>query len=464
MEQRLSQQMLHSLDLLQETNIQLEQRISRELLENPFLETDDSPADHEPEDEKEPHAEDHGELDLSEDSAEVPYALEEGLQYSDDGDGGISQEEQQEKREYWHSLQTYESSLEEHLRTQLREKSVSQKIWPLMEFILGSLDERGYLQIPTEEICAISGFSLEMVQDGIALLQSLEPAGVGARDLQECLLLQLARTHGTDSVEYQIVDSYWQYFEKLQLPRLARELALSIEEVTRAKEVIASLDPKPGMQYSLSDSDEYAPPPDLRVIKHNGRWKSVLNDSFLPDLRISEQYSDQLRYRSDEKSVKKFLREKRGSAQWLIMAVEQRKRSMLKVMDAIVAHQNGFFDQGDENALRPLTLKDIAQEVELHPSTVSRVTNNKFVETPYGVYELKYFFVASMGGGTEVANIRIQNLVRDLIAEEDRKKPLSDQKIANLLKERGVEAARRTVAKYRDKLGIPTARLRKEHA
>ncbi|MGM0443682.1 MAG: RNA polymerase factor sigma-54 [Fibrobacterota bacterium] len=465
MQQKLSPRMIQSLKLLQVNNIQLEQQIAEELSQNPFLERMDTESDEGEELPEQEEADFDENLDFSEDEA-TGSTLEDGFEYSYDlgGDSG-SDEDYLKKREYARSLQTYTDTLETHLTAQIREKKLSERQRLLAEFLIGSLDTAGYLKIPEEEICSITGVTPDEAEEGIARIQSLEPAGVGARSLQECLLLQLERRDRATPLARQIIRDYWDEFEKMKIPAIARGLDVAQNIVSEAMEEIRLLDPKPGSEFADGGSAEHTICPDLVVIYEDHRWISIINDRFLPDLAINRSYSDRIRDR-DDKEVKRFLQEKFNSAEWLIEAVEQRKRTMLRVMDTIIDIQKDFFENGDENQLRPMTLQQIADRTDLNASTVSRVTNGKYVETPYGLFELKYFFSSSVGtdsSGRDVSSTKIRNIIKDLVEKEDQRTPLSDQKLSAALKDAGFSVARRTVAKYRDQLGIPTARMRKSY-
>jgi RNA polymerase sigma-54 factor len=466
MQQKLSHRMIQSLKLLQDTNIQLEQRIQSELSENPLLEQTDVGGEElsrDVEDSAETGTAETAELDLSEEGLMSPDAFEDGFAYTYDRSSGESDGDYQEKKDYVQSLQTYDEDLEAHLLHQLRDRKISENQRLLVEFLAGSLDENGYLKIPPEEIQSITGVTSQEVDGAVDILHSLDPPGIGARSLQECLLLQIDRKKNLHPLARTIVADYWEYFEKQKTMPLSRLLEVDSRDTARAMEDIKKLDPKPGKQFFGGAGDDQVIIPDIIVKKRGRGWVSIINDVFIPDLKINEAYSDSIRDRKDEKAVKKFLREKHNSANWLMEAIQQRKRTMLKVMDAIIEHQYAFFEKGDESRLRPLTLREIADKTDLHPSTVSRVSNNKYVETPYGIFEIKYFFNSSMGGDGDVAGVQIKNRIKDLIENESAQKPLSDQKISDILKEDGYTVARRTVAKYRDQLGIPTARMRKRY-
>lgn len=467
MQQKLSYQMIQSLKLLQATTMQLEQQIQTELAMNPLLEVDESQEmDHQIDDQDHGKTDDDGELSLEDDQIDVSDYLEDGFAYS--FDTGESSSEAREKQDYIESIQVYEETLEEVLSTQLHElglKKSEEQIGLIIDFLIASLDERGYLpDMDLEELTEILDVTEDDLLKGIDILQGFEPAGVGARTLRECLMLQLAREGREASLAYAILDERWKLFEKLKIPALARAFDVDQIDIQNSIDEIRELDPKPAKLYS--GSSEGAPVPDLIVDEIDGKLVSVINDKFIPDLRINKAYSDMLKRRSGAaKDVKEFLRDKYNGANWLIRAVEQRRTTMLRVMDAIMERQKEFFKEGPPN-LNPLKLQDIADMVEMHVSTISRVTNNKFVQTPFGLFELKYFFSEALGKteeGDDISTTKIKNRLKEVIDEEDKNKPLSDQKLSELMTEEGFALARRTVAKYREQLGIPTARMRKKY-
>ncbi len=470
MQQKLSFQMIQSLKLLQATALQLEQQIQTELAMNPLLEIDESSETIEEFDYRDeaPIGSRDGEGELKFESSEISVGdyLEDAYEYR--FDTGESGSDTQERYDYVESLQVYEETLEEILTQQLHEsglKKADEELSLIVEFLIASLDERGYLpEMDLNELTLILGVTHEDLQKGIDLLQSLDPAGVGARTLRECLLLQLKRHKREASLAYAILDEKWKLFEKLKIPALARAFEVDQVDIQDAIDEIRELDPKPAKLYSgVSDS---APIPDLIVDEIDGVLTAIVNDRFMPDLKINKAYSDMLKRKSGSgKDVKEFVREKFNSANWLIRAVEQRRTTMLRVMDAIMKRQKEFFHEGPPN-LNPLKLQDIADMVSMHVSTISRVTNNKFVQTPFGMFELKYFFSEALGKtdeGDDISTTKIKDRLATMIGNEDKSDPLSDQRLSELMTGEGFALARRTVAKYREQLGLPTARMRKKY-
>jgi RNA polymerase sigma-54 factor len=333
----------------------------------------------------------------------------------------------------------------------------------VMDFLLGSLDDRGYLTLSTEEIVEHTGTEPERVERLVRLLQECEPLGVGARDLRESLLVQLRGRGEGDSLAYRIVEEHWESLTNRRLTDIARSSKVSVKEVQAALDEIATLNPNPGSQMAGEDARYVYP--DLVVERVGDDYVVFLNDRNVPRLRINRAYERVLLDQSGgDQKTKDFVKTKLKSARWIVQTIEQRRRTMVKVMTKIVEKQRGFFDHGVLQ-LKPLTLQDVAREIEMHESTVSRVTSGKYVQTPRGVFELKFFFSSGLGtsDGDDISSKAAREKITRLIEGEEKHRPLSDQKIADTLKADGVDIARRTVAKYREQLGISSARMRKRH-
>jgi RNA polymerase sigma-54 factor len=292
----------------------------------------------------------------------------------------------------------------------------------------------------------------------------MDPPGVGARNLRECMLLQLRARRKEGTLAMRIIDETWDLFEKLKIPEISRHFGVEPKQIQDALETLRTINPKPGYQYNPDKPSTIIP--DLIVEKIDGKFVVMLNDRSVPSLHINKSYANMIkRGSSAKKDVKKYVREKFNSATWFIRSIEQRKTTMLKVMYAIIERQEVFFEKGPPN-LNPLKLQDVADMVEMHISTVSRVTSNKLVQTRHGIFELKYFFTEAVGRDAEGADIsseRIKNRIRQLVEMENTKKPLSDQKISEILSQENLAVARRTVAKYREQMKILPARLRQKY-
>ena len=435
-----------ALKLLQLPTLELEQVLKTEVQANPLLEIDDEEDDDDRltrEKEVEPQA---GSLenwdDVFNDGIEMQY-----------------QEKEELPEEFVERVPVSRQSASENLMRQIRMGTRDDEIMTIAEYIVGSLDDRGFLTIGLDEIQNVFRISEERSQEALRLVQSLDPPGIAARDLAECLLLQLKARGMEDSLVATILREHFKELMQRKYQEIARKLKLNVEDVQDAARFIGELDPKPGLEL-LSDDPHYIIP-DLVVEEIDGEYIIALNDRHLPRLRIADNYKSYIP--SASKETKEYIQGRLNQAQWLIRTVEQRRSTMVKVMAAIIEEQRDFFDKGPQ-ALRPLTLQQVASKIGMHESTVSRVTNNKTVQTPRGIFKLKYFFSSSLSteDGEEVSAKAAKSRIQEIVSKEDCKKPLSDQKIADILRQDGLMIARRTVAKYREQLCILPARLRKE--
>jgi RNA polymerase sigma-54 factor len=465
LQQKLSFQMIQSLKLLQVNTLQLEQLLKTELEMNPVLETgEEQEVEQEAEAEKKEETDDAAseeELEVSEEKVDWEEYLEEGFEM-----GGSSQDETDHNKEYYEPAQVNQITLEEYLENQLAERKLSKPQHLLVQFLIGCLDVDGYLRIGIEDIATYTGANTSEVLESLQIIWSMEPPGIGARDLQECLRLQLRKKTADSSASFalRIIDEAWELFEKWKIPEIAKKFDVEMAEVQRAVDSIKALHPKPGSLVSGDKTTTIVP--DLIVENVDGEFVVMLNDRSTPMLHINKTYAKMLSRGSVvRKEVKNYIREKLNSAAWLVRSIEQRRTTMLKVMYAIIERQKKFFEKGPPN-LEPLKLQDIADMIGMHVSTVSRVTSNKYVQTIYGIFELKYFFPESMGQnaqGGDISSETIKNRIRELVENENVKKPLSDQKISDILSREDFKVARRTVAKYREQLKIVPARLRQKY-
>ncbi len=460
LQQKLSFQMIQSLKLLQVNTLQLEQLLKTELEMNPVLEASDeleTEAEDTPEQEQEEKAEEQEEeLQTAEDDIDWEEYLEEGF------DLGYSyNEERDPNEEKFEPAAVYQETLEEHLTKQLTEKKVPEKLKLMIHFIIGSLDSDGYLRFDLKDIAEFTGTAVFDLEEALHIVQMMDPPGVGARNLRECMILQLTARGQRGTLACKIISETWELFERLKIPELSRKFGVEPREIQEAIEVLKTINPKPGYLYAADKSTTIIP--DLIVEKVDGKYIVMLNDRTIPSLHISNAYAKLLKRGSGAKGdVKKYIRDKFNSATWLIRSIEQRKNTMLRVMYAILERQREFFDKGPPN-INPLKLQDVADMIDMHISTVSRVTSNKYVQTRHGIFELKYFFteaISQEAGSGEISTERIKNRIRELIEHENSSLPLSDQKIAELLKKEEMAVARRTVAKYREQLKLLPARLR----
>jgi RNA polymerase sigma-54 factor len=482
--QKLSPQQIQLMKLLQVPTANLEERIKEELEENPALEHTEE--DHDDQfDETKDEFDSSDEEDFEAEGSQDEYENVDISEYVSDDDGEIADykmrddnyPEIDENKVVPYKIET---SFHEHLQDQLLMLKLDDNQKKIAEQIIGSIDDDGYLRRETAAIVDDLAFrqniesneqEVEMV---INLIQQFDPPGVGARNLQECLLLQLQR-HKNERKEVEmaidVLSLYFDEFTKKHYDKIQRGLNLTDDQLKDVINQIIRLNPKPGGNHGDLNKAESYVVPDFFIFNNAGKLELTLNSKNAPDLRISEGYRDMLReYDKGSKKDKRqkeaviFIKQKIDAAKWFIDAIKQRQHTLTSVMETIMEYQREFFLTGDETVLRPMILKDIAERTGLDISTVSRVANSKFVQTEFGTYRLKFFFSESLStdSGEEVSTREVKKILSDLIEAESKKKPLSDEKLTELLQERGYNIARRTVAKYREQLNIPVARLRKE--
>ena len=472
MEQKLTPQMIQSLKLLQVSSLELEMLVKQEMEQNPCLELDDGPDDRlEERFDERPADEQDWDTKAPDDFEETPVAVAEEVRaeidwetYFDDGfETGTNFSEDRGDNETWEATPVHQASMEEFLLDQLQEKRYDPELRPVLEYLIGGLNENGFLEITLEEAAKKFPLDETVWEEVLNVLQHLDPPGIGARDLRESLMIQLTRLGRRDTLAWRIVAECFGLLQKLKIPTISRRLDTTPEEIQAAIKEIGQLEPRPGRQ--LFSQPPPSVIPDLIVEKApDGSWIVLINDKTVPSLRVSRSYQEMIRRGSRASAdEKKYVREKLNSASWLVRSIEQRKGTMLRVMYAIIDSQPDFFENGPGH-LHPLVLQTIADKVKMHISTVSRVTNEKYVQTPHGVFELKSFFSASVTqeDGTEISSVEARDAIQKLIQTEDPENPLSDQKIVDELKKNGTDVARRTVAKYRDMMGILPARMRRK--
>ncbi|HLK30842.1 MAG TPA: RNA polymerase factor sigma-54 [Puia sp.] len=482
--QKLSPQQIQLMKLLQVPTANLEERIKEELEENPALETaeedrddgltDDSKDEFESTDEEfetEGSEEEYDNLDISE------YVNE----YDDDvADYKLRDENYPDAEENRTTPHRVETSFHELLLDQLGMMIMDDRSRKIAEQIVGSIDDDGYLRRETASIVDDLAFRQNIetndkeIESLIKQIQQFDPPGVAARDLQECLLLQLGRRKGEGKaveLAIEVLSKYFDEFTKKHYDKIQRGLDLNDEQLKDIINQIIKLNPKPGGNIEDGNKGENYVVPDFFITNNAGKLELSLNTKNAPDLRISEGYKDMLK--EYERGTKKdrrqkeavlFIKQKIDAAKWFIDAIKQRQQTLYNTMHTIMDYQREFFLTGDETTLRPMILKDIAERTNLDISTVSRVANSKFVQTEFGTYRLKFFFSESLSteSGEEVSTREVKKILSDLIEGESKKKPLSDERLTELLQEKGYNIARRTVAKYREQLNIAVARLRKE--
>ena len=461
-ELKINPRLYQAMDLLYMPLLDLQAHLKLEVLVNPFLEFTEMAEEELPEEKQEEEEEDD----------EVDW--EEILLNGFDAGGRRSQFED---KEHYMPTPAAPPDLWEHLREQLNLLTLGPREFALGEEIIGNIDREGFLACSLEEVVEAANtwlaesepelwaemepFTLEEAEAVLGVIQGFYPSGVGARDLRETLLIQLRERKDDESLAYRIIQDHFEQLVNHRWSELSKEHGISPLDVQSAADSIAKLDPKPGLKYA-DMSDNYVIP-DLSVEKVDDEYFVFHNDSSLPRLKLSRSYREVAQDRNQFQGENKaFISKKLNSAQWMIQAIEQRRQTMLKVMSFIVDRQREFFEKGVEH-LRPLTLREVAEHIDMHESTVSRVTNDKYVQTPRGVLPLKFFFSSGLSTdyGEDVSARGIRARIEKLVADEDPKKPLTDQAIVDVLKKEGVQIARRTVAKYRDQLGILSARMRK---
>lgn len=469
--QKLSPQQIQLMKLIQLPTLAFEQRVKQEYEENPALDTGKEKDEFEDEFKNESD-DDHDIIEtefdvddyLSDD--EVPsYKLKANNYSADDEDKQVP----------------YASgtSFSQYLKTQLQTFTFKDDQEEIAFFLVGSVDDSGYIRRSLLDIVDDLAFTQniytdkESVEKALKIVQSLDPAGVGARDLRECLLIQLQRKDKTESVDlaYRIIDEAFDKFSKKHYDKLLQKFSISEEKLKKAVEEIEHLNPKPGASYSGNSKSVEHVIPDFAIHIKNGELELTLNGRNAPEMHISRDYSNMLKgYKEattktkEQKEAVFFIKQKLDSAKWFIDAIKQRQETLYSTMYSIMMHQKEYFMTGDERTLKPMILKDIAEKIDMDISTISRVANSKYVETPYGTFLIKSFFSESMKNeeGEDVSTREIKKILEMTIEAEDKKKPHTDAKLASILKEKGYPIARRTIAKYREQLDVPVARLRKQ--
>lgn len=465
----MTPQLQQAIKLLQLSRLELSQTVSQELLENPMLEEgsaaesedleapglDGKPADEKANNEDTPG--DREETDLSAQWEEYISDIQ-----REDRNREYSAPSGEEPPSSEQTL-SRPPSLSEHLLWQLRLSSVTPREAEIGQIIIGNIDEDGYLRYSLEEVVAASSAQPEEVEKVLRIIQGFDPMGVGGRDLRECLLIQIRQLDLADSVVETVVTNHLKDIETRRFPVIARAVDISLDEVMKVVKVIQGLEPKPGRPFYLDEAQTIIP--DIYVVKSEGDYIVVLNDDGLPKLRISSYYRKLISEKGGVgDATRHYLEDRLRSAVWLVRSIEQRNRTICKVSQSIVKFQRDFMSKGVAH-LKPLVLRQVAEEIEMHESTISRVTTNKYMHTPQGIFELKYFFHSGISRGEEfggeMSSESVREIIRKMIIEEDSIHPLKDQEIVERLNSQHIQLARRTVAKYRSELRIPQANRRK---
>jgi RNA polymerase sigma-54 factor len=458
----LTPSLQQAIKLLPMSTLELADLLNQEMVENPLLEEV-------PTEELQPAEQTQAEKPVEQsatdktdswDDADYEYFFGD---YLDDGYRSRTPAEVKELPPIENTLSTA-ASLSDHLMWQLSLQTEDEKLKEIGGAIVGNLDDDGYLVASVEEIAAMGDWPVSVVERALQHVQTFDPIGVAARDLQECLWLQIRHLGLEGTPTEKIVTEHLRLLQNHQVPEIARRLAMTIDDLKEHIEIIRNLDPKPGSRYNPQQSQYVIP--DVYVVKVEDQYVAVLNEDGLPQLRISPTYRRLLDKNApgteENNETRNYVKDKFRSALWLIKSVDQRQKTIQKVANSIINFQREFLDHGIEY-LRPLVLRDVANDIGMHESTVSRVVNNKYMHTPQGVFELKFFFHSGISSsyGDSVSSVTIKQRIRKIIENEDPRKPLSDSKIVSILQKEGLMLARRTIAKYREELKIPTSNQRK---
>lgn len=449
-----------ALRILQLSAIELEKLIQHELESNPVLDLMDENKDEKSEaqqdrnkqDKKEKEKEKEKEIDWKE------YLQYQGKSYSAEG---FDNDESSEL--FYENFVTYSYTLKDHLLSQLRVSPINSKLRNVGEYIIESLDENGYLTITKEDISSILKVKPEKIEEALAIIQTFEPVGVAAADLKECLMIQIMNKNIYDKKIEAIVMNHLDDIASNRLNNISKKLCISIEEAQNYSDIIKNLEPKPGRSFEGGTPAKYVIP-DVYIEKVGKDYVVIVNDNYGPRLIINQYYKDILTSEDKSSQASNFINNKLSSAMWLIKSLEQRKNTLYNVVNAILEYQMDFFEKG-HMFLKTMTLKKIAEMISVHESTVSRAINGKYVQTPRGIFEIKYFFKSGVDNqdGDAISSESIKKMIKSYVGREDASKPYSDQSIADFLVKEGYMISRRTVAKYRDELGILSSSKRKRY-
>ncbi len=458
-QQRLSPQLQQSLAILQAQVGELRQMIGQEMAQNPVLEAEERDTS---EDEERQEAE-LEENDFTAEFEKLSQMDEEWRTYLQQSasTSGTHTSEEEERRQFLFDSLAAPVSLQDHLMQQLAMVECTPELRTLVEMLVGSLDERGFLPVSIPETSLQQGIPLADLKAAKEIVQSFDPAGVGAEDLRECLLIQLQRTGREHSLESRIISAHLDDLAKHRFPHIARRLAVEPGDITRAAEVIGTLNPRPGGSFNTAPQQFIVP--DVYVERTGGKFAVIMEDGQLPRLRISNLYKDIMSNPRGSQEARDYIRDKIRSGKFLIRSIQQRQQTIQRIAEEIVSQQQEFFHHGP-TALKPLIMSKVADVVGVHETTVSRALAGKFISTPHGIFEMRYFFTSGLdtADGEQMSNTSVKTTLAELIRQEDASKPLSDDDLAKLLKERGIKIARRTVAKYREALSILPSHLRRK--
>ena len=455
----MTPELIQAIQILQFNTQELESYVEEQLLTNPILEIpatssseNDKASDEFQTKNEDFQAKESNEIDWAEHFKEKEY---DDISYK-------QWEYNTDKNEYtYEQFVSSEITLTEHLMFQLQFAPIKHSCRSIGRYMIESLDENGYMTLSVEEISKEFGVEQDKIQIVLDAIQNFEPAGVGARNLKECLLIQLKHQGTDDPLAKEVINNYLEDIAGNRLNNIAKALNTTVKEIQEISDMIKGLEPKPGRQFGSAAETRYIIP-DVTVEKIDGEYVVTVNESSAPRLTISSYYQKMLIDSDKESNISKFLTGRLNSALWLIKSIEQRRQTIYNVVSAVVKYQIDFFEKGPKY-LKTLTLKQIADEVGIHESTVSRSINGKYMQSPRGIFEIKFFFTSGVSGnsGEGIASESIKTFIREIVENEDPKSPLSDQIIVKMLEERGIDISRRTVAKYRDEMNLPSSSKRK---
>jgi len=491
----LAPQLRQSLKILQVPALELRSAILEELQTNPLLEeigTNDESLDS---DEVEPSPdelelekgedfpddpstskdeENNSEAEISEDLQDLDFSdefavlkemeedLREHFENEFSGEAQLGNSEAQEKRKFFFDSLTSETSLQEHLLDQLKLTETTQEVKKAAEYLIGSLDENGFLSSNLSDISLLSSIPLADLQEALSILQTFEPIGIASLGLQDCLLRQMESRGWQDTDQFKIVQDFFPLLVRRRVPELSRKLSQPTNIIHEAIEKISELDPSPGKQFS--DDSNQSISADVTVEKVGDDWEISLNNDYIPRLKINRTYKELISKGVLSSKEKEYVRNQMRAGKFLISSIDQRQNTIERITRKIINRQESFFENGPSK-LRPMTMSEVADSIEVHETTVSRAIANKFIKTPHGTFPLKYFFTPGYSGkdGDSLSNTSVKEIIASIVEQEDISKPLSDRKIVDLLAEKDIKLARRTVAKYREELGIPPTNLRRRY-
>ena len=463
LQQILAPQLQQSLLILQTPLLELRNLVQQEMETNPVLEElSDEPSIDGPN-----GAEPSADNNFKEEFEKLASLDEEWRDYmaqsaSYSSEGFRGSQEAQDKRQFFFDSIAVQETLQQNLVSQLNQTALNADDRKTAELIIGNIDDNGFLQSTPEEMALSSGVPNEDFEKMLALIQGFYPPGVGARDLRECLLIQLQREGRENGIEYKIVSEHMEDLGKRRFPEIARRMGISVEEVQEAANNIARLNPRPGQVFAAAPQNYVLP--DVTVEKVDGDYQIILNNEQIPHLRISNTYKDIIAQDNNGSEVKDYIRDKIRSGKFLIRSIHQRQQTISNIAHEIVSRQRDFFEHGPSH-LKPMTMGEIADVVGVHETTVSRAVSGKYMATPQGIFEMKYFFTPGYqtSTGESMSNTSVKEAILDLVKHEDGNAPLSDQEIVEILSERGIPIARRTVAKYRTELNILPSHMRRKY-